>query len=700
MRSYFQHNGRGHRARARRNRFRPRVEVLEERAMPTAIVWANRLGAGDTFTPAERAVVDRAIQLWHDRIAVLNNDQGGITVNVTGGSTSSVHLGGLLGQAGSETNAAGMPVSGMIAIDATANGKGWYTDPNPADNAEFPNAATATHLTGGPEGEDLLTVAVHELGHVLGFVGFSFGGSSRWSNHLSPGPGNGYTYHGANGLTAVFDADGQHLSTSSNPNDLMNAAQTTGERFLISDLDLALLVDAYGYTLASGSNQPFDKIATTTTMLPPSPNMALTEGQAVTFTAQVRAAVPTSVLGNPQSGIVTFLDGSTMLGSAPLVNGQATLTTSFGAHEQNPSGMGTFVQHSILARYEGDGHFKVSDSTFPMPMMVTPLQTGAGPVTHVTVIAPTSVIAGAPLSVTVTALNDAGQRVVDYRGTVHLTSSDGLAILPADYTFTGDDGGSRALVVQLVNVGASTVTAADVGNSALTASATVQTVHANVDPPGNATAVAKQFTHSEEYVRFFLNQAFAQYVNRAPTEQEITGFFLPNIFGGAHFTDEQIEALFMGAPEYVAKKGGTEVLWIRSMYSDLLFRAPFQNELDYWSTRLAQLRQQHPTDNNHVTAAYEFDVSDEREGYRVQYNYTTYLNRMANAQEVNFWVGAFSRGWTSEDLAAGFVGSWEYYNAGFKSYGIADAWIQSAYRDVLHRAAGADEMTYWRSLIN
>jgi len=62
-------------------------------------------------------------------------------------------------------------------------------------------------------------------------------------------------------------------------------------------------------------------------------------------------------------------------------------------------------------------------------------------------------------------------------------------------------------------------------------------------------------------------------------------------------------------------------------------------------------------------------------------------------------VSRFREGQTSEDLSAGFVGSREYYNAGFKSYGVSDAWIRNAYLDVLHRAASADEVTYWLSQI-
>src|SRR5207248_1944683 len=142
-------------------------------------------------------------------------------------------------------------------------------------------------------------------------------------------------------------------------------------------------------------------------------------------------------------------------------------------------------------------------------------------------------------------------------------------------------------------------------------------------------------------------------------------FFLTNITGGAHFTDEHIEALFIGAPEYYAKKGGTDVKWLTSMYKDLLFRDPRQDELSFWTSRLAQIRAAHQGEagfNERVQASEQFDTSDEREGQRVQSDYVAFLNRKANSAEVAFWVDQFkNHGQTSEDLAAGFIGSHEYY---------------------------------------
>jgi hypothetical protein len=64
---------------------------------------------------------------------------------------------------------------------------------------------------------------------------------------------------------------------------------------------------------------------------------------------------------------------------------------------------------------------------------------------------------------------------------------------------------------------------------------------------------------------------------------------------------------------------------------------------------------------------------------------------------VAYWVE--HHGQTSEDLAASFVGSREYFNAGFKSYGEKAAWVRAAYLDILHRAANDDEVQRWLGVL-
>jgi hypothetical protein len=93
-------------------------------------------------------------------------------------------------------------------------------------------------------------------------------------------------------------------------------------------------------------------------------------------------------------------------------------------------------------------------------------------VTHLGVSGPASAVAGTPFTVTVQALNDLGDPVPGYTGTIHFTSSDGRAVLPADYTFTATDAGTHTFSVTLKTAGTQSVTAADTMTSSLTATLT------------------------------------------------------------------------------------------------------------------------------------------------------------------------------------------------------------------------------------
>jgi hypothetical protein len=93
--------------------------------------------------------------------------------------------------------------------------------------------------------------------------------------------------------------------------------------------------------------------------------------------------------------------------------------------------------------------------------------------THFSLAASANATAGSAFSVTVTALDAKNAVVTNYTDTVHFTSSDSSAVLPADYTFTGTDSGTHTFSVTLKKAGSQTVTATDLFLSTLTGSTTV-----------------------------------------------------------------------------------------------------------------------------------------------------------------------------------------------------------------------------------
>jgi hypothetical protein len=82
---------------------------------------------------------------------------------------------------------------------------------------------------------------------------------------------------------------------------------------------------------------------------------------------------------------------------------------------------------------------------------------------------PSSTTAGVVQTFMVTAQDRYGNTATGYRGTVHFTSSDAQAALPADYAFTGADSGVHTFMGTLKTAGTQSITATDTANASFTA---------------------------------------------------------------------------------------------------------------------------------------------------------------------------------------------------------------------------------------
>jgi hypothetical protein len=81
---------------------------------------------------------------------------------------------------------------------------------------------------------------------------------------------------------------------------------------------------------------------------------------------------------------------------------------------------------------------------------------------------PTPTTAGASHPFAVTAEDAYGNVATGYTGTVHFTSSDHKAVLPADYTFSAADAGAHTFSAALKTAGTQSITATDTTNASLT----------------------------------------------------------------------------------------------------------------------------------------------------------------------------------------------------------------------------------------
>ena len=123
------------------------------------------------------------------------------------------------------------------------------------------------------------------------------------------------------------------------------------------------------------------------------------------------------------------------------------------------------------------GYDLVTGRGTPKANLIVPAlvgQTNPAVTTHLAVSAPSTDTAGGTFSITVTAENGSNGTTSGYTGTIHFSSSDVAAGLPANYTFTAADAGVHTFTgLVLKTAGSQTITATDTSSSSITGSATV-----------------------------------------------------------------------------------------------------------------------------------------------------------------------------------------------------------------------------------
>jgi hypothetical protein len=242
-----------------------------------------------------------------------------------------------------------------------------------------------------------------------------------------------------------------------------------------------------GYTVTSS---PDGKTCTTTGALSCSVS-GLTNGQAYTFTVIATNGVGPSDPSDPSSAVMPVVAPATTL----VVSGLASPRTAGVAGTITVTAKDAYG--NTAAPYRGKVHFTSSDPAAVLPADYTFTAADAGThtfsvtlktagtrsltatdtttasitgsqgaivvnpatATHLAVSGlPSPTVAGVTHSLTVKALDAYGNTATAYAGTVHFTSTDGAAVLPANATLTA---GVGTFSVTLKTVGSRSVTATD-----------------------------------------------------------------------------------------------------------------------------------------------------------------------------------------------------------------------------------------------
>jgi hypothetical protein len=212
-------------------------------------------------------------------------------------------------------------------------------------------------------------------------------------------------------------------------------------------------------------------------------------GAPVTFAVTATDAYNNTISDYTGTVQVTTSDPAAALLSADFPIGPGTYqfqSTDNGSHS---------FPNGVRLKSEGNRTLTVSDTATPLiqgvaAIAVTPRAVG------LRISAPQSVEAGKAFSITITAVLDASGTVdTGYTGTVHFTSTDGQAALPADFTFQGSNGGVATFSnVFLKTSQAQSITATDtfapavLGSAVVTVTAATATQLAFTPIPASAIA--------------------------------------------------------------------------------------------------------------------------------------------------------------------------------------------------------------------
>jgi hypothetical protein len=294
---------------------------------------------------------------------------------------------------------------------------------------------------------------------------------------------------GNSGFGVTVTAQDQFNNTAVGYAGTVHFTSSDGSATLPANSPLSAGVSTFPATLRTGGTQTITATDTVSASITGTSNaITVTTGPATHFLVSAPA---TATAGSAFSITVTAQDAtnSTVTSYAGTVH----FTASDGlavlpADSTLTNGVGTF---SSTLKTAGLQSITATDTVTGTISGTASVTVSAAAATHFVVSAPASATGNVAFSFTVTALDQFNNTATGYAGTVHFTSSDGTATLPANSTLTS---GIATLSATLHTGGAQTITATDIVTASITGTSNAITVtvgpatHFLVSAPASATA--------------------------------------------------------------------------------------------------------------------------------------------------------------------------------------------------------------------
>jgi len=415
-------------------------------------------------------------------------------VTVTGGAAAGFTL------TSSGTATAGSPTSITVtAVDAfgnpTTNYSGTVHFTSTDAQASLPANATLTNGTGSFSA--VLKTAGTQTVTATDTVNSTIAGTTNpitvsggIATHLSVTASGTATAGSATSVTVTaLDAFG---NTATGYSGTVHFTSTDAQASLPANAALTNGTGTFSATLKTAGSQTITATDTVTSSINgTTAPITVTGGAAAGFTL---TSSGTATAGSPTSITVTAVDafGNPTTNYSGTVHFTSTdAQASLPANAMLTNGTGSF---SAVLKTAGPQTVTATDTVNSTIAGTTnPITVSGGTATQFSVTASGTATAGSATSVTVTALDAFGNTATGYSGTVHFTSTDPQASLPADGTLTN---GTKTFSATLKTAGSQTITATDTVNSSITGTSNPVTVNGaavaqlSVTAPSTTTAGA------------------------------------------------------------------------------------------------------------------------------------------------------------------------------------------------------------------